>query len=430
MKKRETGDVLHFRETEARGSSTEDCSVSERLRLSLAPASSHSCQQSRGGTGPPPPALRRGSRSSGLSPPPRGRYPRAAPRSAARRCRSFSGATLTPGGSAGGRGGEPGRETIFPPVCEIVHLSVPARGGCGTAPRGPPAQGRRMEGANLCWGPGRRVKAERTSKLEKNKGRKARSLRHRNTVDVSRKWWSCYRINFLAEHTVSFLEWSSALFSVSFELFPSPHWIEPFLTTYVSHRMDAPVLHRLLFYTRADWVQLSGGEGCSGISLHSHGQQSNKESDPIHFHIEFLERSSLQYPGWPCLTTSCKQYYHTDISTEEAELSPLTASNQGCLMYLLWKGLTDVRAYSQSLPQKPRQVPEHALPSLPRETRVLTMSNSNISSSVRNFPNYFAWCQVVFWRSYLPHWLWKGWEERGKQAEYSCNAPWLSALGG
>lgn len=74
--------------------------------------------------------------------------------------------------------------------------------------------------------------------------------------------------------------------------------------------MEPPVLHQQIFCISADQVQLAGREGCSGISLHGYGQQSSKESYPIHFHTEFLEHSSLRYPAWPCLPTSCKRYYH------------------------------------------------------------------------------------------------------------------------
>lgn len=76
------------------------------------------------------------------------------------------------------------------------------------------------------------------------------------------------------------------LFSLSFSLHCTE--LNPFLTVYGSQRMDASVLHQLLFYICADWVQLAVGGGCPGISLHGHGQQSDKESYSIHFHTALI----------------------------------------------------------------------------------------------------------------------------------------------
>lgn len=126
-----------------------------------------------------------------------------------------------------------------------------------------------------------------------------------------------------------------------------PHTeLNPFLTVYVSSRVDAPVLHQLLFHIHAGWVQRADGKGCFSVSLHSHGRQSDKEPYSIHFHIVFLECLSCNIQPdhiFPLHASSIT----TLTSTEEAELSPLTASTRvNYLMYLLWNSFTDVRACS------------------------------------------------------------------------------------
>lgn len=203
------GTAFLDKETEARG-----CSTEERLqRVWMFQAEPCSCQLALPlaelwwhRTRPSPPHHLPAAAASGQS---RGAWPR--------RCRSFSGATLTPSGSAGGRGGLRGREAAFSLGCEVVRLPTPTRRG----PRGHQSRGRRR-GETGMW-----KKAARTSTSEKEEEINAGSQGTVTVQGLSRKRWSHYRISFLAEHAGSLLELSSAFFPVSFRLFPSPHWIKP-----------------------------------------------------------------------------------------------------------------------------------------------------------------------------------------------------------
>ena len=92
--------------------------------------------------------------------------------------------------------------------------------------------------------------------------------------------------------------------------------------------MDAPVLPQLLFYIRADWGQLAGGEGCSAFLCVARDTEAITNRIQSIFTLNFLNAP-------PCNIQPDHIFplYGSRISTltsiEEAELSPLTASNQG-----------------------------------------------------------------------------------------------------
>lgn len=111
--------------------------------------------------------------------------------------------------------------------------------------------------------------------------------------------------------------------------------LDPFLAVYLRHRMSAPVLHHLLFYIRADWMQPAGREGCSGSSLRSHGHQSKKEPCSIHFHTEFLNAPSCNIQPDHIVPLHASSIT-TLTPREKAEVSLLTTSTRAsCLIHLL-----------------------------------------------------------------------------------------------